>query len=113
MKRKDFTNRKYNRLTFVRLSDRRTKDNRLLWEVLCDCGTTTLVDSYSVSSGHTKSCGCLVSETAPKNSKLGKRKYDPITTSARRVWTTSTYRQDCEFEVFLEMSQKDCHYCGR
>jgi hypothetical protein len=30
--------------------------------------------------------------------------------SARSVWRSSY--QDCDFNVFLELSQKDCEYCG-
>ena len=35
----------------------------LYWACLCDCGTTAVLDIYKLCSGHTRSCGCLASET--------------------------------------------------
>src|SRR3990172_8392255 len=32
------------------------------WECLCDCGKTSIVESYRLTSGVTKSCGCLSRE---------------------------------------------------
>ena len=31
------------------------------WKCLCDCGNITYVTTYRLTSGHTKSCGCLKS----------------------------------------------------
>lgn len=33
---------------------------------VCDCGTNRMVDVYSLRSGGTRSCGCLIGETASK-----------------------------------------------
>ena len=41
-----------------------TKDNRALWECLCDCGNTKEVVTKHLKNNHVKSCGCLVSKTA-------------------------------------------------
>lgn len=39
-------------------------DNGSRWVCRCDCGNTIITTSYRLSSGHTRSCGCLVSERA-------------------------------------------------
>ena len=37
------------------------------WECKCDCGATTYLTTHLLLSGHTKSCGCLRSETTSYN----------------------------------------------
>ncbi len=45
-----------------------------LWECVCDCGKTTIVATPYLTSGNTKSCGCLSSEsTAKRNRTHGMR----------------------------------------
>lgn len=41
-----------------------SKDNNSKWICRCDCGNTTIAGSGKLKTGHTKSCGCLVSEMA-------------------------------------------------
>lgn len=47
----------------------------VLWLCLCDCGKETVVASSSLTQGHTKSCGHLVSEKAFETHKKY-NKYD-------------------------------------
>lgn len=42
---------------------------RILWRCMCDCGKEVVVPSDKLKSGHTKSCGCLVSENTTKMNK--------------------------------------------
>lgn len=39
-------------------------DNNSRWICTCDCGNSVIVGSGKLKSGHTQSCGCLVSEKA-------------------------------------------------
>lgn len=39
-----------------------SQKNNVVWECKCDCGNTAYVESIKLKSGHTKSCGCLLSE---------------------------------------------------
>lgn len=58
------TGEKFNRLTIVRryiVQDVPVK-HRYYCECLCDCGKTWRGQIYSVTSGGTKSCGCLLNE---------------------------------------------------
>lgn len=56
--REDLTGLTFNNLTVVKpyLSG---KKKPTLWECLCGCGKTTIVDAYKLKTGLTKSCGCL------------------------------------------------------
>lgn len=40
------------------------------WKCKCDCGSETIVTSYLLTSGQTKSCGCLRSENVSSNEIL-------------------------------------------
>lgn len=70
VKVKDITGMKFGRLTVVKF-DKMVQDGfrkngnkkmQARWECLCDCGSTTFVPTGKLRCGHTKSCGCLVSE---------------------------------------------------
>lgn len=40
------------------------KDNNSRWLCECDCGNTAIVGANKLKSGHTRSCGCMVSDCA-------------------------------------------------
>lgn len=44
----------------------KAKNRNLIWKCKCDCGNIINVCSTSLSSGNTKSCGCLKKESAVK-----------------------------------------------
>ena len=60
----DLTDMRFGLLVAVK-SVGRDDNGRHLWECRCDCGGTTIVNSISLVSGNTSSCGCL------KNHSLG------------------------------------------
>jgi hypothetical protein len=60
MKIVDMTNRRYGRLTVIALHHRDAR--KAYWECKCDCGKTTIVRNCALTSGNTKSCGCLNDE---------------------------------------------------
>lgn len=67
----DLTGKKFNRLLVVKRSGS-TKDNKALWECLCECGNYTKVPSGSLTKGYVKSCGCYKREkTIERNTKHG------------------------------------------
>lgn len=43
------------------------------WNCQCSCGKTTVVDTYSLKSGNTKSCGCLRQEKLNEEHKKRKK----------------------------------------
>ena len=44
---------------------------KALWRCKCDCGRTTEVSSTDLTSGNTKSCGCLGNNYAKRNLMKG------------------------------------------
>lgn len=39
------------------------KDKVIRWECLCDCGNSVFIQTADFTSGHTRSCGCLKTDT--------------------------------------------------
>ena len=56
----DLTGRKFGRLTVLRRDG--TANGRVAWLCKCDCGNEIAVLSTSLTSGNTRSCGCIHSE---------------------------------------------------
>ena len=48
--------------------------NSKKWQCKCDCGKFTSVSKYKLTSGHTKSCGCLRTEMSQNPRKQNKYK---------------------------------------
>lgn len=112
---KDYTNQQFGRLTFIKKSGNRNKEGKIIWELLCTCGATIFRPPYAVIGGRIKSCGCLTKETGKANgSRNGqsKRKHLPHISSAMDLYRGS-YDDGCDFDTFLKLSQKPCHYCSR
>lgn len=57
----DLTNLKFGRLTVISLCGK-SKRNDNMWLCRCDCGNGKVVKAYNLTSGHTKSCGCLTKD---------------------------------------------------
>jgi len=49
---------RFGMLTVVK-RDGRNSSNHVTWECVCDCGETSIATGNNLSSGHSKSCGCL------------------------------------------------------
>lgn len=60
------------------------------WEVECDCGNITYVQTQKLISGHTRSCGCLSREVARKN-RLAETKHGHMK-NGRASRTYSSWR---------------------
>ena len=57
----DITGQRFNKLLVLREYGRKHKE--VTWECLCDCGNITIVPSYAIRTGATKSCGCYTGKT--------------------------------------------------
>lgn len=62
MKRRDLTGLRFGRLTVV--GRQPAKNKRTYWTCVCDCGQKTETSTNHLTSGNTKSCGCLHDEVA-------------------------------------------------
>lgn len=101
-RRKDLTGQVCGRLTvgkflrFVKQSANPNSGNTALYECLCKCGNTVEMKSIRLSSGNTKSCGCL---RAYKSSELAK------TTTERSLFRSAKHRakkQGIPFDLTLD-----------
>lgn len=69
--RKDIVGQRFGKLVVVRYYGvSQSKNAHALWECICDCGRNCIVDSNSLKSGHTVSCGCLSSKGEEKIKKI-------------------------------------------
>lgn len=62
---KDLTGMKYGRLTVLKAGETRIMNNGnhvKTWICKCECGNIKEIIGYSLTSGHTKSCGCINAE---------------------------------------------------
>lgn len=57
----DITGQRFGRLVALNPTDRRLSGN-VVWRCRCDCGEECFVSYSSLTSGNTKSCGCLSRE---------------------------------------------------
>ena len=68
---KDLVGQKFGKLTVVSKEEPRASNRRkeILWLCKCDCGGEKIVPTNSLTSGMTKSCGCLEKERNEKSKK--------------------------------------------
>lgn len=80
------------------------------WECLCDCGRTTIVSVANLPNGHTKSCGCLSSETtANRNTTHGLSGSREFT-----IWTSMKQRcYDPKSVNYERYGMKGIRVCDR
>jgi hypothetical protein len=71
----NLTGQKFGRLTALYIDYKTPKNNggSLMWLCKCDCGNIKTIDSHSLVSGGTKSCGCLHDEIAALNLNVKNR----------------------------------------
>ena len=55
-KKLDLTGQRFGKLTVIAPAD--NIEGRTAWRCRCDCGNETIVKTYRLLNGHTKSCGC-------------------------------------------------------
>lgn len=107
----NFIGKTFNRLTVI---DSYLSNNRRYCTCKCSCNEILNVAASHLKSGHTKSCGCLITETnSNKSYQLSGaiKKYSPKIASAKRIWQ-KRYSDGLSFENFLTESQKNCYYCN-
>lgn len=86
MKAYDLSGMQYGRLTAIIRVGR--KGHYALWKCKCSCGNYVNVDSHSLVSLHTQSCGCLHKEGLSK----AKYKHGGTGTRIYSIWKSMLYR---------------------
>lgn len=115
----DRTNMRYGRLLVIKYAGK-DKRNKHLWLCKCDCGNEKVVVADNLSSGKSKSCGCLKREFfAKKGNQFGlykdrqkammKVQYSHL---KRRHSNKQMSGEIIDFETFSLLSKSRCKYCG-
>lgn len=87
MKRIDIAGQKYGRWTVIRISSK--GDTPIKWDCVCECGTFRSVNSSSLRSGRSPSCGCLTKERMANQGTHNQsgRKNGNKETAEYRIWS--------------------------
>ena len=69
---KNLLNQVFNHLTVIKKTKKRNSSGSIIWQCKCDCPNNTIieVDTHSLTSGATQSCGCLISKGEEKIAML-------------------------------------------
>ena len=92
-KMQDLTGKKFGRLTVIDKAEKHVKPSGGTvgrWKCKCDCGNVLVVDTHSLKSGHTQSCGCRKIEMLVEQST----KHGMYRKTVYRTWDSMVQR--CE-----------------
>ena len=100
---KDLTGKKYGRWTVLRRVPYNDKANKVQWLCRCDCGEERIINSGSLLSGNSKSCGCLKREATSERIKTHGRSNERVYHIWQGIKKRCTDQNCCVFH----------HYGGR
>lgn len=84
MRAKDLTGQKFGKLTVIKEIENRGKHR--LWLCRCECGNEKIIYQTHITTGKTKSCGCLHSEIASEIAKTRQTKHGMFGTRIYGIW---------------------------
>lgn len=58
-KMRDLTGQQFGRLTAINSLPAHGSNAAIMWICICECGNTAIIRGTDLTSGHTRSCGCL------------------------------------------------------
>ena len=99
---KDLSGGVFGRLTVDSFAGKRPGSNDYLWNCTCSCGNTCQVSRGNLQSGHTASCGCLMSRLPDRlHQALEKSKFE-VTREYRIDFPDSQGGSFCKVDLALE-----------
>lgn len=109
-------NKKFGRLVATKIVGKNKKGNNL-WECRCECGNKKQVPTSYLTSGTTKSCGCLHVENGRKHGGRNKKPLGEANfLDLFRRYKRSAKKRNIEFSLeeyqFRRLMTFECHYCG-
>lgn len=115
----NFIGQKFGRLTIVGF-DKRVKtpgSQFAFWFCKCECGNTISVKRGSLTSGNTRSCGCLANElTAQRNRKHLSDSQCTAVYFLYKKYRQSAKRRGYDFNIDIDefslITKENCIYCG-
>lgn len=102
------TGKRFGKLTATSCAG--SKNNKALWHCVCDCGNEVTKTTGQLTSGHTKSCGCLAIESRRK--PFGQSTKKTVLYQYKRNAKTRNLDWDLTKEQFYNLTHGDCFYCG-
>jgi hypothetical protein len=120
-KKIDLTGIIFNRLTVMKQEESVLygKTKKRMWLCKCSCGNEIILNTGALTSGNTKSCGCLHNETSIKNSIKSRYMlanpdsgYKSIMRSYKYNAALRGHSFDLTFEEFKKLVLSNCYYCG-
>lgn len=106
---KDLTGNTFSRLTVISLAYK-NKHKRAYWNCLCACGGTTITCTNVLTSGKSKSCGCLKLELS--RLPLGQAAFNRLVKEYKGGAKARGYKYLLTSEQFKQLTSQNCHYCG-
>jgi len=103
---------KINRLTILKL-DHIDKRWRRWYLCRCDCGVEKVIQGSSITSGNTKSCGCLGTEI--RRTRRVSKNHSEVTATIlgyKRHAKTRGIKFELTREEVIDIIFKKCYYCG-
>jgi hypothetical protein len=107
----DLIGRRFGRLIVIKQISK-NKSGNVKWVCKCDCGNKKETVGSYLTTGQTKSCGCLRKDISKNNKGNCKRPFEALynmlvyRSKQRNVEITITYEDFLEFTKTIE-----CHYC--
>ena len=111
----------FNRLTVLKQEESVLygKTKKRAWLCKCLCGNELTVNTGALTSGNTKSCGCLHNEKSAQNSIKSRYKLANQDSGYRSIMRSYKYNADkrgysfeLTFEEFKNLVISNCYYCG-
>lgn len=94
----DLTNTRFDRLLVVSRAD--NYNGKVMWNCLCDCGSSTVARSDNLKSGKSRSCGCLQVESVTTHGQAKKGKESPEYISYRAMLNRTGNENDPSYERY-------------
>ena len=102
----DLTNKRFGRLVALEID--KTKTRRIYWLCKCDCRNIVSVSSIKLTSGETKSCGCLRKEKL----SITRKKHGLTKQSLHNAWINMKTRCDNpNYNEFERYGGRGITYC--
>jgi hypothetical protein len=96
----------------VALEPQGRANGRVIWRCLCDCGSETIVKGSLLTSGETRSCGCLCRELRVARRTHGQSR--PTPTPTYRAWTAMLTRcHNPKAQNYARYGGRGIAVCGR
>ena len=108
-KKNNLVNKRFERLIVLEFYDT-DKHGHRIWKCVCDCGNICYVSGYHLSSGHTRSCGCIRKELHMLPN--GEAALNKLLLHYKNNAKKRNLRFELSMDEFIKITKSDCHYCG-